>query len=204
MSESRQQFRVRLYAEGRYGEFVAWREEEKAKGRDAKGLWKDAVALFPPLNGDVVLRGPTHAEAHAGAPPVVSTAAERTIYESLALAARNRTATPYRAVEWALENIPLPLDEIDPDSVPSSLAIGCLERGRKDHEFYKRILPNFLPNKVQLEAENRFADDGRELDDLCGRVIAAGDEAEADAIVAIGGIVRDKLAKPEVVLHGAG
>lgn len=93
---------------------------------------------------------------------------EKRTLGSLAELAVGREAKPAKIVQWVAANIELPVDKIDPDSVPSPEAVGLLTfaktaGGGKD---FWTIWARLLPTKSEVDRVDRFADDGRDLDHL--------------------------------------
>lgn len=78
--------------------------------------------------------------------------------------AGDRKATPLEEVQWAYDNYPRDLSQIDPATVPSSGAVGLLQYAKMDYAgFLEKGWFKLLPSKSELEYASRFKDDGRDL-----------------------------------------
>lgn len=83
-----------------------------------------------------------------------------------------------KIIQWVFENLDV---DVEPASAPSAGAWSLLNSIRKDEqlrlEFYKGIWAKLLPTKQQLEAAERFTDDGRDVFEIIDKLRAASQEA---------------------------
>ena len=169
---SKAALKKQLTEEGRWEAFVARREELKNQGLEPKAAWEQATHEFEQgaeqkqadtnKSGDSADNGGN--AATGGLDGKVFNAAG---------------ASPRKVVEWVFDN--LLLDDLKPDDAPSPGAWALLQDLKKypdlRKEFYRSIWSKLLPTKTELDAAERFSDDGREQIKLIERVRAASKNA---------------------------
>ena len=105
-------------------------------------------------------------------------------WDALIAAAPKKPAGAAPVAQWVFDNIDVPANMIDRDTIPSTGAVGLLNWVRADEknkgEFYKTIWSKTLPSKTEIDATSRFNDDGREVMSVIDRVAAAVGPASAD------------------------
>jgi len=81
-------------------------------------------------------------------------------------------------VEWIFDHIDVV--DVTPDMAPSPGAWSLLMRLRTSaellREFYRTVWTKLLPSRTQIESEERFRDDGREIFELITRNLVALEE----------------------------
>ena len=164
--ESKEQFKQRLTNENRWDEFVAYREDLKARGVSAKEAWVQGRAKFDQ---------PVDMAVPAG---VASGSTDR---ESVRLDdfSDKPTASARQIVQWVFDNIDV--ENTKPHDAPSAGAWSFLQRVRTYpdllKEFYRSIWSRMLPNKSEIEALEKFEDDGRDQIHLIDQILRAKDKA---------------------------
>ena len=93
--------------------------------------------------------------------------------DSVVCTVRNAAgASPRKVVEWVFDN--LLVDSLKPDDAPSPGAWALLQDLKQypdlRKEFYRSIWSKLLPTKTELDAAEKFSDDGREQIKLIERV----------------------------------
>lgn len=163
--ESRRALKERLIREGRWDAFVARREALKYEGLEPKAAWEqtryDFEQVFEQTRTDVD-KSADSADGGGDVPAV-----------SLDCKVRNAAgASPRKVVEWVFDN--LLVDGLKPDDAPSPGAWALLQDLKKypdlRKEFYRSIWSKLLPTKTELDAAEKFSDDGREQIKLIERV----------------------------------
>lgn len=202
IQETKSGLRARLEAEGRWGQFVRRREEfKRLDGLAPAEAWARAAAEFAPIGAmdapiptsPLPALPPTRpAPATPPAVPAPPTALdERATLSGLAVAAKARKAPESEWVRWVARNFLMPVGELDPEEVPDPGAPGMLLWARMDPErFYTQVWPRLMPTKQQLDAEARFADDGRSIQSLLAQF-------ERSLCVEPGGAAGDAGAEPD-------
>jgi hypothetical protein len=106
--------------------------------------------------------------------------AEEEIWATLNRQCAEKTCPELVAIRWVAENQSTPVEELK--DVPSRLALNWLKWVREDAsnaaDFWKSSVPKLLPDKKQLEAEERFRDDGRRIVEAIERVRELGKKAK--------------------------
>jgi hypothetical protein len=77
----------------------------------------------------------------------------------------DRRCGPIESVQWVKDNAGLDIEEIDPETVSSRGDLRMLELVQKSDPFYasflEKIWSRVIPDRKQIDAASRFADDGR-------------------------------------------
>ena len=151
--ESKEQFKSRLKTEGRWNEFIDYRESLKANGIDPKEAWARAREKFQPGS-----EGPGKADS----PDDPGMASGGGVSSSNF--ADKQPVSARQVVQWVFDNIDV--DDVEPGDAPSSGAWSFLQRVRKHpdllKEFYRSIWAKMLPTRSEIEAREKFEDDGRQ------------------------------------------
>lgn len=86
-----------------------------------------------------------------------------------------RTCSESEAIRWCFEN--LAIEDLKPEDAPSSGAWGLLQECQRSpsfrEDFLKTILPKLLPTRQQIETQESFNDDGRDVLDLINKLQAS-------------------------------
>lgn len=168
--ESKEQFKTRLKDEGRWDEFIQCREKLKADGMPAKDAWYEARQKFGPES----YRAPA-AEDNCDDDSVLP-AGDIVCMEVFA---DKPSVTARAVVQWVFDSIDI--KDVRPEDAPSSGAWSFLQRVRTYpdllKEFYRSIWAKMLPTRSEIEARERFEDDGREQIHLIDQIIKARDKA---------------------------
>jgi len=86
-------------------------------------------------------------------------------YSEMAVLAKDRRAATIEEVKWVANNMMIPLDQIDPEQIPSPAAVGMLKWARTpggEGIFFKDTYGRLIPTRNMLEAGSKYTDDGRE------------------------------------------
>ena len=168
--ESKEALKNRLKSEGRWDEFIRYREDLKAQGVDAKSAWAKARAKFQPVpEGAVVLNddsdGMDGDSSNSGI--------------CLGEFDDKPAVTARAVVQWVFDHIDVA--DVKPADAPSSGAWSFLQRVRTYpdllKEFYRSIWAKMLPTRSEIEAREKFEDDGREQLHLIEQIQRARDKA---------------------------
>jgi len=168
--ETKKQFRERLESEGHWDEFVRYREKLKAGGLSAKDAWAKARQDFRPG----MVSGATGEDADY-------ITADRGGIDSIVLDVfeGKPTASARQIVQWVFDHIDV--EDIQPEDAPSPGAWSFLQRVRQHpellKEFYRSIWAKMLPTRSEIEAREKFEDDGREQLHLIDQIRQARDRA---------------------------
>ncbi len=186
--EYKSQVKVRLNEEGRWAEFVEFRESLKAKGMPSPDAWDTAIAAFPAVE-EVEGENPQSA---AGRPPKRAPNAEHMRAQSAREKSRRpssifegKTCPAHVSTHWVAANVAIS-DVKDKDAPsPEAWALLCwVQRNDSNEiEFWKNIYTKLLPSRTQIEAVDRFKDDGRVIIELIGdmeRTISEPKDDKAD------------------------
>ena len=167
--ETKEQFKTRLKSEGRWNEFIKFRESLKAKGYDAKGAWSEARARFGLLAQNASLDG--------GVDSVDTPASDCGF--CLDDWKNKAPVSARQVVNWVFDNIDVA--DVKPEDAPSSGAWSFLQRVRTYpdllKEFYRSVWARMLPSRSEIEAREKFEDDGREQLHLIEQIQRARDKA---------------------------
>ena len=100
----------------------------------------------------------------------------------------DRSCPEREAMLWALNRVSLPYSAIDPDDVPSRLAMEILLICREDKDFHrdlmKKYLDKTLPSKPQMELEQQFQESGRRMEEFLAGVISSLEEETLESLCA--------------------
>lgn len=169
--ESKESFKNRIKREGRWDEFIEYREQLKADGLDAQSAWEQARAKFEPVPDTTAV-----AEGAGADDPVLS------VGDGVCLADfQDKPPVTARAVvQWVFDHIDIA--DVRPEDAPSSGAWSFLQRVRTYpdllKEFYRSIWAKMLPTRSEIEAREKFEDDGREQLHLIEQIQRARDKAD--------------------------
>lgn len=98
----------------------------------------------------------------------------------------DRACPEREAMLWALNRVSLPYSAIDPDDVPSRLAMEILLICREDKDFHrdlmKKYLDKTLPSKPQMELEQQFQESGRRMEEFLAGVISSLEEETLESL----------------------
>ena len=168
--ETKEQFKSRIKNEGRWDDFINYRERLKASGLDAKSAWAKARQKFQPTPD-----GASMAESDADDDPVLPAGD----IVCLDVFADKPSVTARAVVQWVFDHIDI--TDVKPEDAPSSGAWSFLQRVRSYpdllKEFYRTIWAKMLPTRSEIEARERFEDDGREQLHLIEQIRRARDKA---------------------------
>jgi len=168
--ETKEQFKNRLKNEGRWNDFIQYREKLKAGGLDAKSAWAKARQKFGPES----YRAPM-AEADPDDDTVLS-AGDTVCMDDFC---DKPPVTARAVVQWVFDHIDIA--DVKPQDAPSSGAWSFLQRVRTYpdllKEFYRTIWAKMLPTRSEIEAREKFEDDGREQLHLIEQIQRARDKA---------------------------
>ena len=167
--ESKEQFKSRLKTEGRWNEFIDYRESLKANGLDPKEAWSRAREKFQPGSGPAD-NDPVAADGHVLSGHGVS----------LDDFSGKQPVSARQVVQWVFNHIDV--DDVEPGHAPSAGAWSFLQRVRKHpdllKEFYRSIWAKMLPTRSEIEAREKFEDDGRDQLHLIEQIRRARETAD--------------------------
>ena len=180
--------RERVQAEGDWDAFKEKREQYRAAGVSNNELWPRTAEHFPAKNP----KEPKNILADL--PPLPPEelkklrAKEEKPKETTELIPRDRfqmdTAPSPQVISWVARN--LVVLDVRPEECVSPEAWGLLlwvrEGGTNESEFWRSIYPKLLPSRTQLDAQDRFKDDGRRLLTLIDEVEAMSRELQDDSL----------------------
>jgi hypothetical protein len=170
LMESKEKLKTRLKQEGRWDEFIGYREGLKAKGLDAKSAWAKARQKFGPES----YRAPV-----AEADPDDDTVLPAGDAVSMDVFCDKPPVTARAVVQWVFDHIDI--EDVKPEDAPSAGAWSFLQRVRTYpdllKEFYRTIWAKMLPTRSEIEAREKFEDDGREQLHLIDQIQRARDRA---------------------------
>jgi hypothetical protein len=163
--ESRRALKERLIREGRWDAFVARREDLKCQGLEPKAAWEQTIHEFEQVSEQKQTGVAKSADSTDGSGDVSAVVLDCKV--------RNAGgASPRKVVEWVFDN--LLVDSLKPDDAPSPGAWALLQDLKQypdlRKEFYRSIWSKLLPTKTELDAAEKFSDDGREQIKLIERV----------------------------------
>ncbi len=165
--ESKESFKNRLKSEGRWDDFIEYREKLKADGLDPKAAWAEARAKFQPVPDGAAVAKPDTDDG-----PV-------DLVDCLDDFADKPPVTARAVVQWVFDHIDV--TNVKPQDAPSSGAWSFLQRVRTYpdllKEFYRSIWAKMLPTRSEIEAREKFEDDGREQLHLIEQIQRARDKA---------------------------
>ncbi len=168
--ESKENFKQRLINEKRWDEFVAYREDLKAKGVSAKEAWVQGRAKF---DQPIDIAGVPAVDSGGGAVIPDRVSVQLDIFQN------KPTASARQIVQWVFDSIDI--EDCKPEDAPSAGAWSFLQRVRTYpdllKEFYRSIWSRMLPNKSEIEALEKFEDDGRDQIHLIDQILRAKDKA---------------------------
>lgn len=162
-------------AAGLWEEFVVLRESLKRKGMSANDAWLRAAQMLAP---DRWGEPPVEAEKEQG--EVVEAAAPPDLPHGRgggegapAEVFGGKKVATVRVVEWVASN--LQVSDVGPGDAPSSEAWGMLVWARRspvnESQFWGQIYAKLLPSRSQIEAEQRYSEDGARVEDLAARLL---------------------------------
>ena len=162
--ETKKEFKARLEKNGHWEEFVKYREKLKAGGLSAKDAWAKARQDFRPGTGEGI--------DNTGNSDGIDSIVLDTFEGKPAASAR-------QIVQWVFDHIDV--TDIQPEDAPSPGAWSFLQRVRQYpellKEFYRSIWAKMLPTRSEIEAREKFEDDGREQLHLIDQIRQARDKA---------------------------
>lgn len=147
--ESKKVLREKLKRQGYWDDYVAYREELKKQGHSPKDADKEARAKFSAL-----AENPKPADRDdAGTSGVCAD-----------VFADKPHVNARKVVNWVFDHIDVA--DVEPSDAPSAGAWSLLQRVRKHpdllKEFYRTIWAKMLPTRSEIEATEKFEDDGRQ------------------------------------------
>jgi len=168
--ESKKDLKIRLINEGRWDDFILYREQLKAKGEDAKSAWAKARQKFSPES----YRAPV--DESDSADDSVLPAGNSVCMDDFC---DKPPVTARAVVQWCFDHIDI--EDAKPEDAPSSGAWSLLQRVRMHpdllKEFYRTIWAKMLPTRSEIEAREKFEDDGRQQLHLIDQIEAERDKA---------------------------
>lgn len=90
-----------------------------------------------------------------------------------------RTASKPIELDWVANNLAMPLNAIDPGTVPSPAAVSLLKWARDGHggrEFFSGLYRSQLPSRREVDAQPRVFDDGAEVLELIEKLESLAEE----------------------------
>ncbi len=107
---------------------------------------------------------------------------DKQIFADLAIAAFERSdAAITTQVKWVIRHMAIPLEKIEPDSVPDPASVVLLQAAReKTWDFFQTYHSKLLPSKGTLDQQERFEDDGRELTKMTDALLSARTQENDD------------------------
>lgn len=186
MAESRLELRTRLLREGRWDAYQIEYEQLKDSGCSAKQARDAAAAKFPRLD-ERQLEEINQERVQAEQKQATQNRQQEELLVQLVLLAADRDANERAVVSWVFENALVPLELLDPDSIPSKGALGLWRwvniTPTNYTEFVKTVWSKLLPSRTQTDSEGGPTDDGRDLFPLLDeftREFEAGPEESSD------------------------
>lgn len=173
--EYKSKIKIRLNTEGRWMEFVDYREELKAKGVPSPEAWDRAIDAFPPLEDGEE----ENAQPAAGSPFVSNPKRAPSAEHKKAASQREKDRRPasdfegrecsaHKTAQWVAGHIAI--SDVVSEDAPSPEAWALLRWVQRSDsneiEFWKVIYTKLLPSRTQLEAAAKFKDDGHEIVEL--------------------------------------
>jgi len=193
MRESTQlKVRIKRWAElvQRWPEFVEVREKWKSAGHTPQDAWLLAAQEMDPK-----VWGPLPSAAVKNLPHVRSDQGEdeKQVKEevkddsvavvsgaSKSVFGGKKVAT-VKVVEWVASN--MQVEDVSPSDAPSSEAWGMLVWARRspmnESQFWGTIYAKLLPSRSQMEAEQRYADDGVRVEETAARLLRMKEDTES-------------------------
>jgi hypothetical protein len=172
--------RIKSWAEsvGRWDEFVGIREELKSAGVKANDAWLRAAQRMDSGVwgiGEDLPRGRSDAEdqVEEGGGEVVEKAATKAVFGG-------KRVPTVKVVEWVASN--MQVEDVGPGDAPSSEAWGMLLWARRspvnESQFWGTIYAKLLPSRSQIEAEQRYTEDGSRVEEMASRLLAIKERSE--------------------------
>lgn len=189
----------RLLAENRWAAAHGYRDGIRKDGMTVSESWWQMAGTFPPVQTrspseptpQRIKEALTAIRSNEAVPNIDGENPDdprgvsvlRSMAEELAVMARGRKSSIREVYSWIFENAKVPWDALVAEDVPSPGAIGLLQWVKSSAanlgKFYSDMHPKLAPSRSQLEAADRFTDDGRDLSDLIDRVQKAGVQSTA-------------------------
>lgn len=89
-------------------------------------------------------------------------------------AAENRKANSYDEIQWTAAHLLVDWNQINPEAVPSTAAVGLLQWAKRNmDEFFRTVYAKTVPSRTQLERAERFRDTGEDLTEFIETIQAA-------------------------------
>jgi len=185
MAESRKEFKDRLIREGRWRAFLEKREFLVSTGWSRSDAWGEARLSYDEAFSDeeIAELAKTVEECPASEMvTIVSDPQEVTAEVSTTSAPKaplkvqaqledfegKPKATIRENAEWVAEH--LCVEGVVPEDAPSMAAWSMWETFRVSAssrlEFYKTVYARLMPSKAQVDAQDRYSDDGRSTEEL--------------------------------------
>lgn len=174
--------RIKSWAEscGRWEEFVKLREELKESGVKANDAWLRAAQSMDPAEWGVGVdlpRGRSEEkdqvveEEEVG--EVVGAGGTKAVFGG-------KRVPTVKVVEWVASN--MQVEDVGPGDAPSSEAWGMLLWARRspmnESQFWGTIYAKLLPSRSQIEAEQRYTEDGSRVEEMASRLLAIKERSE--------------------------
>lgn len=198
MSNPMVEFRQRLHAEGRWGEFVRTRDRLINLGVSQNYAGRIASLDFPPLDGrpheikippnsgiakaidrarervlGIEEEEPKIPQAFAMTTGDVMEEWEKEWPKLMNAVPVDRTCSQLEAARWIYHNAGTPPTAIPEEDVPSRGALRHLKHVQSSDKYYQEFLDNFMvktiPDRKAMENEARYSDDGRKDMELLDR-----------------------------------
>jgi hypothetical protein len=168
---TKQGIEAELRGMGRWGAFVKLREKLKRE-MPVNDAWVEAakqVRANPNLfAADVDLDAPGAERASEQ---------DETVFLRMVAASTGKTATMAVCRDWVLENMLKPLDQVDPESVPSPAAVTILRTARlHPHTFVGDVVKKVNPKQDNDQANEELIRDDREHEQLCADFLRRREE----------------------------
>jgi len=198
---------LRMYREGRFEEYELFRRECQGEGITGWRLKHMADERWPPLSEEELAErrvtglAPTEQDVaeqlerqEAEGDRQASVAGSRRepkarkkveedgglpCYKRSAFSSAEQQLSAVKEVEWVKNN--LVVEDVKPEDAPSPGAWAMLVSYRRSpgtaRLFFEKIMAGMLPRRQEIEAQERFRDDGRKLDDMADGVKKMADLA---------------------------
>ena len=169
---------VKAWAEaaGLWEEFVVLRESLKRKGLSANDAWLRAAQMLAPDRwGEPPVEEQEErvVAVEEPSPPADLPRVRGGGDGAPAEVFGGKKVATVRVVEWVASN--LQVSDVGPGDAPSSEAWGMLVWARRspvnESQFWGQIYAKLLPSRSQIEAEQRYSEDGVRVEDLAGRLL---------------------------------
>jgi hypothetical protein len=172
---------IRKWAEesGLWEQFVYVRERLKRDGVPAADAWLAAAQELDGEKWGVVCPSVSEDDLPHGRSKEVSVSEDVEVVERVvgssptkALFAGKKVAT-VKVVEWVASN--MQVIDVSPSDAPSSEAWGMLVWARRspmnESQFWGSIYAKLLPSRSQIEAEQRYSDNGVRMEEMADRLL---------------------------------